>query len=402
MTATRARRICIIGGARYGAPLGPTAARKFQTLAPLGRFWVIGFGESVWPQRFTDAGATFYLFPGRLWPAVRYLMMFIGGPLLCAWCVFRHGVQTIVAQSPFEAVPAAVVKTVARAAGRRVVLIVESHGDFVSSLFLQRAVRFRRLYAAAMRAAARYGTRSADLLRAVSDATGRQLVEWAGPRPLVIFHTWTDLGVFFAAGASRRPGTAVVTAGVLTRLKGIDVLIDAVAAAGGGDVTVIGRPLDPAYAADLRRRADDRLPGRVRFAGHVGQSTLAAMLAEARIFVLPSYSEGLPRVVLEAMAVGVPVIATAVGGIPELIEDGVTGWLVPAGDVESLTARLRWVTEHPGEADAAGRRGRARAQERFSNDTYRQGYAALLERADVLLGTTHGGAAAMAPGRRQG
>jgi glycosyltransferase involved in cell wall biosynthesis len=397
------RRICWIGGARYTRPLDGTTARKFETLDPLGTFWVIGFTESLWPHRHRERGVTFYLLPGRLWPVARYVALFLAGGALCAWCVFVHGVRILIAQSPYEAVPAALVKALARLTGRRIVLIVESHGNFEASLFLQRAVRLRGAYERMMGAAARYGTRTADLLRAVSDVTGRQLLRWAGPRPLVTFHTWTDLDVFFAAAGARRPERAVLYAGVLTPLKGIDVLIDALAAAdGAAELWIIGRPIDPAYAAALRLRAEERLPGRAYFIGHIGQRDLAGRLAGARAFVLPSSSEGLPRVILEAMAVGVPVIATAVGGIPEIIEDGVTGWLVPPGDVRAISERLRWVFEHPDEAEAVGRRGRDIVIGRFSIDAYRRGYADLFEQADAVLGILSGGAGAVAPNRRQG
>jgi glycosyltransferase involved in cell wall biosynthesis len=381
------RRVCFVGGTRYHRPLEATAAKKFATLAPLGRFWVIGSTESIWPRRFSEQGTTFYLLPGRLWPVVRYGLWFFAATVLCAWCVFVHGVRIVVAQSPYEAVPAAVVKGLARLAGRRIVLIVESHGNFEASLFLQRAVRFRGAYERMMAAAARYGTRTADLLRAVSGATGRQLLRWAGPRPLVTFHTWTDLDIFFAAAAVRRPGTAVLYAGVLTPLKGVDVLIDALASAdGAAELWIIGRPIDPAYAAALRRRAEERLPSRVHFIGHISQRDLAGRLAAARAFVLPSSSEGLPRVILEAMAVGVPVIATAVGGIPELVEDGVTGWLVPPRDPVALADRLRWILAHPDAAEAVGTAARAAALHRFSVAAYRRGYAELLARADEMLG----------------
>ncbi len=397
------RRICMIGGSRFTRPLDATKARKFETIAPLGTFWVIGFADSLWPRRHQEWGATFYLLPGRLPPALRYLALFVAGGALCAWCIFVHGAQIVVAQSPYEAVPAALVKGAARLIGRRVVLIVESHGDFEASLFLQRPARFRSAYAPLLRTAARFGTRSADLLRAVSEVTGRQLLRWAGPRPLVTFHTWTDLEVFFAAGEERRRRAGVLYAGVLTPLKGIDTLIEAVARADpAAELFIIGRPIDPAYAATLRALADALLHGRVHFIGHVPQRELARRLADAAVFVLPSRSEGLPRVVLEAMAVGVPVIATAVGGIPEMIDAEVTGWLVPPRDAAALADRLRWILDHPGEAEAVGRRGREMTARRFSIEGYRRGYAALFDQADIILGTVPGHAAAVAQHRRHG
>ena len=85
-------------------------------------------------------------------------------------------------------------------------------------------------------------------------------------------------------------------------------------------------------------------------------------MRRACVFVLPSMSEGLGRVVVEAMATGTPVIGSQVGGIPEMVEDGVTGFLVQPGDETMLAERLRWILEHPDEAWEMGRRAHAFAK----------------------------------------
>jgi glycosyltransferase involved in cell wall biosynthesis len=92
-------------------------------------------------------------------------------------------------------------------------------------------------------------------------------------------------------------------------------------------------------------------------------------LAEARVFVLPSFAEGLPVVIMEAMALGVPVIATYIAGIPELVIDGVTGWLVPAGDEDGLALAIRRALDCPDERlTEMGRAARARVAERHDAD----------------------------------
>ena len=89
------------------------------------------------------------------------------------------------------------------------------------------------------------------------------------------------------------------------------------------------------------------------------------MLNAADIFILPSHSEGLPNVVLEAMACGLPIIATRVGGIPEAVEDGKSGILVEKQDVASLTRAIKYMVENKDEARQMGILGRIIIESRF-------------------------------------
>jgi len=92
------------------------------------------------------------------------------------------------------------------------------------------------------------------------------------------------------------------------------------------------------------------------------------MLAALDLFVLSSRMEGLPLVALEAMATGLPVVATAVGGLPNLIAEGENGFLVPSGDEATLTGRLAALRDDPAAARAVGDRARARTREQYSGE----------------------------------
>jgi glycosyltransferase involved in cell wall biosynthesis len=95
---------------------------------------------------------------------------------------------------------------------------------------------------------------------------------------------------------------------------------------------------------------------------------IAEILAAADVVVLPSLSEGFPFVLLEALAMGCPVVASRVNGVPELIEDHKTGLLVPARDPQALVAAIREVLSDPTAASEMGAEGRAVVQERFTVD----------------------------------
>lgn len=136
------------------------------------------------------------------------------------------------------------------------------------------------------------------------------------------------------------------------------------------------------------------LHARVRVLGE--RDDVAACLAAADVFVLSSHWEGNPMAVMEAMAAGLPVVGTAVGGVPELVGSGREGILVPAGDSAAFTAALRRLAENQELRRTMGRAARARARSCFSVEKMVAAYEALYVALSAARGQTAGqlGAAA--------
>lgn len=105
---------------------------------------------------------------------------------------------------------------------------------------------------------------------------------------------------------------------------------------------------------------------RVTFPGWLGPRRLRAELAGAAIFVLPSYAEGMPMALLEAMSWGLPVIATPVGGVPQVVEHGTNGLLVTAGDIEGTAAAIARLMTEPALRESLGAAARQTVEGRFS------------------------------------
>jgi glycosyltransferase involved in cell wall biosynthesis len=106
-------------------------------------------------------------------------------------------------------------------------------------------------------------------------------------------------------------------------------------------------------------------------------AAVSSLYARVSILLIPSRSEGLPNVALEAMGHGVPVVASAVGGVPEVVVDGETGLLAPAGDTEALAARLLQVLRDPALARRLGSQERAHVRSRFSLEARRHTLASV-------------------------
>ena len=358
---------CWVGGTRYTDPLDSTADKKWRALGGLQiEMHVIAFSDGILARSFTQH-PRFHLLPRWGLPFLRHLTLLVGGTVLAVGLVLRGEVQVVIAQSPFEGFVGSIAKRIARTFGRRTILIVESHGDFEWAPAAGDGVRPPGIYLRLLRRAARSGLHHADLLRAVSISTRRQLEASAPGKPIVVFPAWIDAEVF---EDSRREEPLqncwdLLFAGVFAPVKGLEVLLNAFARVVGPyprvRLMIVGRPVSERYLRQLRQRAQDLgLADRVIFQGEVPASDLAILMGRARGLILPSYSEGYPRVLIEAMLRGTPVIASRVGGIPEIVHDGEDGYLVPPGDPQLLADAMAKLCSGDG-LEAMGQRARASA-----------------------------------------
>ena len=227
------------------------------------------------------------------------------------------------------------------------------------------AIRGTRVYRALFRRAA--------LLLPVCDAFARRLlVLGAPPQRVVVHRTGIDLTrwPWQARRTDREGPLRLLTVGRLVEKKGIGYVLDAVRRLADSGVPV---EYELAGEGPLRERLEAEghrlgIGRRVRFLGWQSQQQVRDALDRADLLVAASVTadnadeEGIPNVLKEAMAVGVPVVSTRHGGIPELVEDGVSGILVPERDAETLAGELAGLAAHPERRAELARAGRVRVE----------------------------------------
>jgi len=249
----------------------------------------------------------------------------------------------------------------------------------VSHLHIENHFRPQRLPAAILRTLDNLTVRLAACVIAVSDGTRDALVHQGYPaRRIEVIPNGVDV---IPDDAPRRPGLRselgipegvplIGEVGRLCAVKGQHELITALADVPAAWLLLVGADLeqDGVYEGLLRELAASRgVAERVVFAGYRGDA--GDCIAELDIFALPSWTEGMPLVVLEAMQHGKPVVATAVGGTGEIVVDGETGLLIPLRDPASLAAALRRLLDDPEQARRLGEAGRQRARRLFSAES---------------------------------
>ncbi len=209
---------------------------------------------------------------------------------------------------------------------------------------------------------------AADVVLAPSEATARELVRDYGAGEVELLPN--VVGALPAEPVPLpRPAPPEgfwLFLGRLRIRKGVEILLEALRLLQGeaarAELWIAG---DGEHRRRLERTVRELgLQDRVRFLGRCGAPAVRTLLGQCRALVVPSIYEGMPLVVLEAMAAGAPVVASAVSGIPEVVQDRVTGWLVPAEDPQALAAALTEATDLA-EASRRGAAGRRRLEDRF-------------------------------------
>jgi glycosyltransferase involved in cell wall biosynthesis len=318
--------VLFVGRTRYRLPLDPSLARKWDALAGAMDLQVLA--RAAEPNGGGDARFRLArpVRPRALDGAAFYASL----PFRIAGALRRERPDVVLTQSPYEAAAALAARRLTRARSR---VVVELHGDWRTATRLYGS-RWRRALEPLTEPVARAALRRADVVRTISGYT-TELIRPLGREPAAVFPAYVDLSAFVERPVVPPPDTpAVLFVGVLERYKGVDVLAEA-----------WPRVVERVPDATLRVVGDGPLAETVERLGarwnrRLDSEEVAQALDEASLLVLPSRSEGLPRIVIEAFCRGRTVVGAAAGGIPDIVEDGVSGLIVPPEDPEALAHAL--------------------------------------------------------------
>jgi glycosyltransferase involved in cell wall biosynthesis len=379
----------VVGTVVYPITMDRTSG-DVRTWLEVGRYFdgvtVIAQTDGWLPRRHRVDNVLYVLIP-RL-PRPLDLPAFPLAATAIAFAAYKRGVRTWSFSDPLR--PGLVFLAMRRLPGVR--LIVHLQGQ----LLRMPSRRFGRA-TPAVEAMSRFVARRADVVRVVSSQIAREAAAAGIPADrIVLVPSRCDTELFDPARwqgqgkeiRSRLPGEpdapVIGFLGSLNKSKGIETLVAA------SSTLADKRPARLAVAGDGPLRDDlvaaaEQANMPIAVLGRIAAAEVPGFLAAIDVLAVPSCDEGLPRVVLEAMAMRVPVVASAVGGIPEAVEDGRTGLLVPPGDHHALTTALERVLSDETLASQLGAAGRQLVCAEFEA---RLGWQDLAElhAADGLLG----------------
>ena len=344
-------RVLFVGRTRYRLPLDPAVAPKWEAL---GRELDVRVVGTAAPDSAPGDG-TFRLVPRRrVLDGPRF---WAGLPVRVAREIRGFRPEAIVTQTAYEAAAALAARRLTRSDAR---VVLEVHGDWRTSTRLYGSPARRALGGLGDRIAA-WAVRRADVVRTVSPFTS-SLVRELGVEPAATFPAYMHLEPFVERPPAPLPEQPVALfVGVLEAYKNVDGLAAAwrLAAPRAPDATlrIVGR----GTRTDVVESLVHDLPAQTRWDKRLSADEVVRALDDATVLVLPSRSEGMGRVLVEAFCRGRGVVGTRAGSIPDLVEDGVNGLLVEPGDEAALADAIVRVLIEPGLAERLGEAARERA-----------------------------------------
>jgi glycosyltransferase involved in cell wall biosynthesis len=201
------------------------------------------------------------------------------------------------------------------------------------------------------------------VLNQPSRALCQQLVKGQNPKRCLLIPNFIEDAIFARRLTISRPGCARVRAvfvGGLTRAKGAIDFVELAQRLPDIDFHLIGHML-PDFASAM-----SSLPANVSIVGSLPYNDVIAHVASCDLFVFPSYTEGFPLAVLEAMSLGLPVVASNVGAIPEMIEQGKGGFLARPGDIEHFASSIAMLAQNPALREQQSQFNRKKSRENYS------------------------------------
>ena len=327
----------------------------------------------------------FYLLPKI--PMINSIIQLIVSPIILIFLLIKHRIDLISSQGvTVYGLISIIIKKILSIFGISVKVLIDIHGDWEKTPFLYRGKDPSDFGSDFIKRIGHFVLNNGDAIRVVN----RVLCEKAASmtrKPIYVLPIYLDTDFFLKEPLSSEQEPTqkklILFAGGLYYLKGIQYLIQAMSmiVEQRNDIELVIAGKGP-YRKELQLLTRKyNLQDSVRFVGHVSKRFLKNLFYSSSVVVLPSLSEGLPRVIIEAMACARAVIATDVGGIRELIKEGENGLLVPPADSAALQSKIVFLLTHPEISQKLGENGRNFVIRNFNGKNLLKGYVELYKNA---------------------
>jgi glycosyltransferase involved in cell wall biosynthesis len=365
------KNVLFISPTFYSLPLTDNIIKKHQYLDEVANVTVLAFSSHK--KVFKESETNFYFSKKINSRIFNYFKILLLSYFQIPKLINKHNIDIVTFQDPITSF-LGVYKI--KKNFKNIKIVLESHGDFINTLELERNLLFPNVYKKLFLKMASYTIKNADILRAVSSSTEEQALSFDTSKRVVRFPAWIDFEIFSNIQPTRSDegNFKILFIGSITDRKKPHLIIEALPKLHDDKVELhlVGPTPNHKYLDDLREKIiSNNLEDRVYIHGTKSRDEVKEFYSESNLMILPSVSEGLARVIFESQVTACPVLVTDAPGMQDIVIDGQTGYVFESNDLKTMIEKIDYIIKNYSEATLVGKNAKDFILSNYSADNFK-------------------------------
>ena len=373
------KNVLFIAPTTYQLPLTENLKKKFITLSEVCNVSVLAFANSK--TFLNETYGNFYLNKKIKNRLINYFRIIQISIFTTHKIIKKENIDIVCFQDPVSSFFSILFLKVRRA---EVKIIVETHGDFIETLSLEKNLVLPRLYKKLFYIMAKYSIGKSNIIRAVSSSTEQQVLDIDSSKSVVRFPAWIDFKDF--QNIELKPPSKdkfnILFIGSVTDRKKPHMIIEAIQRINDKSyhLSIVGPAPNEKYFKELKDLIDKSdLQNQVSLIGPVDRESVKDYYSTSNLMILPSISEGLARVIFESQVAMCPVLVTDAPGMSDIVIDGQTGYVFESNNLDSLSLKIEYINNNYDEASLVAKNAKGFILSNYSEDNFKFSFKKLFD-----------------------
>ena len=373
------KNVLFIAPTTYQLPLTENLKKKFITLSEVCNVSVLAFANSK--TFLNETYGSFYLNKKIKNRLINYFRIIQISIFTTHKIIKKENIDIVCFQDPVSSFFSILFLKVRRA---EVKIVVETHGDFIETLSLEKNLVLPRLYKKLFYIMAKYSIGKSNIIRAVSSSTEQQVLDIDSSKSVVRFPAWIDFKDFqnIKPKPLSKDKFNILFIGSVTDRKKPHMIIEAIQRINDKSyhLSIVGPAPNEKYFKGLKDLIDKSgLQNQVSLIGPVDRESVKDYYSTSNLMILPSISEGLARVIFESQVAMCPVLVTDAPGMSDIVIDGQTGYVFESNNLDSLSLKIEYIKNNYDEASLVAKNAKGFILSNYSEDNFKFSFKKLFD-----------------------
>jgi len=373
------KNVLFIAPTTYQLPLTENLKKKFITLSEVCNVSVLAFANSK--TFLNETYGNFYLNKKIKNRLINYFRIIQISIFTTHKIIKKENIDIVCFQDPVSSFFSILFLKVRRA---EVKIVVETHGDFIETLSLEKNLVLPRLYKKLFYIMAKYSIGKSNIIRAVSSSTEQQVLDIDSSKSVVRFPAWIDFKDFqnIEPKPLSKDKFNILFIGSVTDRKKPHMIIEAIQRINDKsyNLSIVGPAPNEKYFKELKDLIDKSdLQNQVSLIGPVDRESVKDYYSTSNLMILPSISEGLARVIFESQVAMCPVLVTDAPGMSDIVIDGQTGYVFESNNLDSLSLKIEYINNNYDEASLVAKNAKGFILSNYSEDNFKFSFKKLFD-----------------------